>query len=347
MNYSNFENLINYLKEKTPLIITHNLVDVDALTSSLSFKFLLNQIWNDKQVYLLFSEFKKSAKEFLTQFTNRFHNFIIDINVSPDIDEIDLVIVIDSNNLDQVIIPNFGKRRIPILFIDHHMRMEDFHNQNVSDLSIIDENFNSTSEIVYELFKHQKIHLPTPYIYLIIAGIISDTGLFRNANKDSIKRVASMFTNEVDYQEILSLLDYDKDISEKIARIKGIQRVQLLRIKDYLIGITHVSNFGAVVASKLLNLGFDISLVQTKMKHGFKITTRAKNYICLTKGLHLGNILNQISQGKGGGHAGAASVRVDNDIDIILQEIIEMIKKTLIKEFPYIKKNNNPSRLCP
>jgi hypothetical protein len=137
-------------------------------------------------------------------------------------------------------------------------------------------------------------------------------------------------TDEVQIQDILTLLTYNIDISEKIAKIKGMQRTQLVRIGKYLVGITNVSSFGASVASMLINLGFDIAIVSSKEKSEFKITTRATSDICFETGLHLGKILNNVSEGSGGGHDGAASINGISDLKVIINEILENVKQILI-----------------
>ena len=108
--------------------------------------------------------------------------------------------------------------------------------------------------------------------------------------------------------------------------------LKLIREKDWLIGITQVSNFRASVASTLLSVGFDVAIVYSRDKTSTKITTRAKNNICQKTSLHLGKILNDLPQGSGGGHNGAASVHIEDENDIILDEVIHKIKQTLIND---------------
>jgi len=50
--------------------------------------------------------------------------------------------------------------------------------------------------------------------------------------------------------------------------------------------------------------------------------------------LHLGKILNGISNGDGGGHDGAATLNGENDLERNLNEIIDNIKRTLINYQP-------------
>ncbi len=129
------------------------------------------------------------------------------------------------------------------------------------------------------------------------------------------------------------MLKLEEDISEKIAKIKGMQRVKLIRENDWLIGVTHVSSYEASVANSLIKMGFDIGIALSKKKDEYHISTRAKKKVCLKKNLHLGKILEEVSEefeGSGGGHDGAAAINGKEYSEIILERILEKVKKTLI-----------------
>ena len=331
MFISKFEKILQFIQNKNILVLSHDLVDIDALASMFCFKFLMKELKHDK-VNLHFSTLTKSTKEFFSLFSERFDDFNIDDNLI-DVSEFDVVIVLDTNNLEHLILPNIEEINLqekPFIFIDHHPLT--ISAKKDSDLlSIIDEEFNSTSEIIYELIVHYIDEIPLPYVYLIVAGIITDTGYFRHANKGVFRILTRLLEKDGSYQEIVGLLDHNKDISEKIAQIKGVQRVKLYRIEDKLVGISHVSNFRAKVATSLLNLGFDIAIVYSTLKKGNFITARAKKYICLETGLNLGKLIKQISNGRGGGHDGAASVFIETNLEDKLAELLALIQEILIK----------------
>ncbi|MFW9783246.1 MAG: hypothetical protein ACFFFB_13270, partial [Candidatus Heimdallarchaeota archaeon] len=66
--------------------------------------------------------------------------------------------------------------------------------------------------------------------------------------------------------EILNLLESDSELSERIARVKGLKRVGLLKAENWLIGVSRVSNFSASVATTLINVGFDVGIIFSKKK---------------------------------------------------------------------------------
>ncbi|MFX0057040.1 MAG: bifunctional oligoribonuclease/PAP phosphatase NrnA [Candidatus Hodarchaeota archaeon] len=332
MIYQKFDNFISFLKNKNIIITTHDLVDLDGIASSFALKFLLNFILNKPKIEIIFSKISKPVKDFMVKFSNKFPDFDFSYKTKLDFSTFEVIIVLDTNNLDLVEFePNFdiSQTLIPFVFIDHHLNLNKY-SKNESSNNLIFDNFTSTAEIVYELSKHYQINFPTSYKYLLQAAILTDSGFFKYSNNDTIQRSSDLLSNDVNIQEILSSLTYEIDLSEKIAKIKGMQRTQLKKLGNYLVGISNVSSFGASVASMLINIGFDIAIVYSKERSEFKITTRARNDLCLETGLHLGNILNNVSEGSGGGHDGAASLNGIFDLEKIIDEILENIKQILI-----------------
>ena len=328
---SKFEKILNFIHDKKTLVLTHHLLDIDALASIISLKYLTYELRLDK-IYFYISSLTKSTSDFFSLLIAKFGEFNVQDRMI-DINEIEVILILDTNNINQVNGPYVKIEQLitkPVIFIDHHS-IPIINKKNLNKLSIIEDEYNSTSEIIFELFKHYNLEIPIPYIYLIVAGIISDTGFFKHANARVFQRLASLLENKVIYQEIVGLLDHKKDLSEKIAQIKGAQRLELYRMQDTLVGISHVSNFRAKVAANLLKLGLDISIVYSKSKKGNFITVRAKKHICLDYGLHLGKLLEKISDGRGGGHDGAASVFLEVSLEEKLEELLKLIQEILIK----------------
>ena len=331
MLYSKFEKILDFIQNKNTLVLTHHLLDIDALASIISFKYLTTQLKLNR-IYFYFSSLTRSTNDFFSLFNEKFGEINVKAN-EFDLEEIEVCLILDANNFDQVDLPSIDNKQIltkPIIFIDHHS-IPILSRKSLNKLSIIEEQYNSTSEIIFELFKHYDFEIPIPYVYLIVAGIITDTGFFKHANTQVFQRLESLLENNVNYQDIIGLLDHKKNLSEKIAQIKGAQRVKLYRMQDVLVGISHVSNFRAKVATSLLKLGLDVSIVYSKLKKGNFITARAKKHICLEYGLNLGKLLEKISEGRGGGHDGAASVFIEVDLEEKLEELIKLIQEILIK----------------
>jgi len=329
-----FEDFKAYLKDKNVLITTHESTDLDGFVSCYIFKIFFTNYFKNEAVLFL-PDISKSTREYLEKVSQKFSELTYFFNQDFDISKIDLILIFDTNNLAQVSIfdkLNITGAQIPFIFIDHHLNLKKDYKNNLSSLNIINDDISSTSEIIYDICEFFNFKLELSHKFLLISAILTDSGFFKYGNNGTIMRVSRLLDENLDLQEIISTLEFDQEISEKIARIKALQRLKLIRSKDWLIGMTYVSSFEASVASLLINIGLDVSIVYSEKKRTFRISMRAKKSVCLKTGLHLGKILEEVAkeyEGSGGGHDGAASLNGENDLKKVLNKIIEKIKQIL------------------
>ena len=324
------EALLNFLKDKNLLITTHDLADLDGFISGIALKYCFEKYFPNQNIQLTFSGLSKHTKSFITNFSVKFPNFIFIYQEHVELSDIDVIVIVDSNNLDQVTFFNNLDLDLPFIFIDHHLNLQKNYISNVSSLNLIFDKYSSTSEMVFELFDDCNIKLPLPYKYLLVSAILTDSGFLKYGNTGTVKNLYNILQDQIEIQNVLPLLEREIDISEKIARIKALQRVKLIRINNWLIGLSHLSSFSASAASILTKVGFDIGIVVSEDKSDYRITTRAKKQVCLKTGLHLGKIISEINNVNGGGHDGAATLNGKNDVEEILNQLIDKIKETLI-----------------
>ncbi|MFW9998974.1 MAG: bifunctional oligoribonuclease/PAP phosphatase NrnA [Candidatus Hermodarchaeota archaeon] len=327
-----FDNFLAFLNNKNIIIITHDLVDIDGLVSCFTLRYFLKQYFKKQKITIYFSEFTKSAKNYFYKITEKFPEFDFSYDKTFPISSNDVVLILDTNNPNQIELNtnlNIFNLNIPLIYIDHHYLGEKSENDSFETSSLIFENYSSTSEIILDLYDLYNVPLTIPLKILMITAIITDSGFFKHGSNKTIQNVSKLIGEDINIQDVFLLLKNETDISEKIAKIKGMQRVKLIREQDFLIGITNVSSYGASVATMLIKLGFDIAIVLSKEVDQYRINTRAKKVICLNTGLHLGKVLEEISKncnGNGGGHNGAASITINKEPDTIINYIIEKIK---------------------
>jgi len=330
---SNFKNLINYLQNKKIVITTHNFVDIDGLTSCFALKYFINEYLSLKEVSVYFSEFSRSARDFLDKMIQKFPDFDFSYSKMEEISESEVMIILDAN--DPKLTNYSGEFSIPFIFIDHHAASDENIDGNLSSYNIILENFTSTAEIIYELYDSYDEKLSKTITWLLLCGLLVDSGVFKHGNNNTIRRASKILNDDVELQEMYPLLRRDIEISEKKAKIKGMQRVEIIQAGEFLIGASHVSAYEANVASTLLNVGFDVTIVLAQKKKEFRISTRARKDLCIKTGLHLGKILDEVAKlhdGVGGGHDGAAGMTGKKDHEVVLEQIIEKVKRILKKE---------------
>lgn len=334
---SKIDDLISFLKGKKVLVLTHDLVDLDGFTSCFLFKTFFTNICKSNQIHFLFSDFSKPTKEFVNRLNFKFPHVNFKLENIIDVSTVDAIVILDTNNLDQVGVPNdldLINLNKPFVFIDHHLNLQKCYKENITNLNIIYDSYSSSAEIIYDMLEHFNLILDVPSKFLLVAAILVDSGFLQHGDNKTIFRVSKLLNDCIDYQEIISMLKIQEDISERIAKIKGFQRVVLIQEGNWLIGITHVGSFEANVASSLLKFGFDIGIVCSKKKTEYRISIRANKEICLKTGLHLGKILNEISEeigANGGGHNGAASLTGKNGISDAKDKILEKIKQVINK----------------
>ena len=337
---SKSNDLLSYLKDKKIILITHDLVDIDGFASCFALKFFLSEYLKNPNVLIFFSELTKTTRTYMSKFTKKFPNFNFSYRKDVQLSQFDVCLIVDANSISQIRLNGEKKTikmGIPSIIIDHHHYNEEKSaDANLGHLNLIDDNFSSTAEIILTFFENFSQDLPLPYKYLVITAILTDSGFFKYGNNNTIKNVAALLDDDLDFQEIKLLLNRDVDVSETIAKIRGLQRLELIREGAYLIGITNVSSFGAKVATTLISIGCDISITHSKEKNQYVIHSRAKKSICLKTGLHLGKIFEELSEnlgGSGGGHDGAAALTFEANLDTFLIKIVDKIKLILRSKF--------------
>jgi nanoRNase/pAp phosphatase (c-di-AMP/oligoRNAs hydrolase) len=324
------ENFLNFLKGKNLLITTHDLADLDGFFSGIVLKYCFEKYFPNQNIFFTFTGLSKHTKSFVNKFSIKFPNFNFTFHEHVELSDIDVIVIVDSNNIEQIQLFKNSVFKIPHIFIDHHVNLQKNYKGNVSSLNLIYDKYSSTSEIVFELFDDCNIEFPIPYKYLLVSAILTDSGFLKYGNTGTIINLNRILQDQIEIQEIFPLLEREKDVSEKIAQIKALQRVKLIRINQWLIGISHISSFSASAASILTKVGFDIGIVVSEDKSDYRITTRAKKNVCLRTGLHLGKIFSEINNVDGGGHDGAATLNGKNDVKETLNQLINKIKITLI-----------------
>lgn len=334
---SKFNLYLNFLKTKSILITSHALADLDGLASAVALHFFFQSHLPSITAEIYFSNVSKKARSYIEKLKAKFSEF--NPIFEDEIKNLDFeaAFILDTNKLNKVG-GSFSASDVDslkdlfVVFIDHHYMDDPPIKEQQNRNAIIYEDYTSTSEIIVDLFNEFDINLPLPLRYLLIAGIVIDSGYLKFANQHTYKSMADLLDNDIKYHEILSMLKIEPHISEKIAKIKGAQRVELIRENDWLIGISHVSSFEASVANTLIKIGFDIAIVLSERKDEVRVSLRAKQRICDQCALHLGKMLEDISEQMdaiGGGHDGAASIKIRNSETEIKTIILAKIKEIL------------------
>ncbi len=330
--------LICSVKDSSSIVITgHNNADPDALASVMGLKEFFNQIFPNKKIDLVLNLNKLAEKVYKEMLSDPKWNFS---KTYPE--NIDLLIITDTSDLGMAL----QKDRITptiqnIIIIDHHGNPTKLDNRVKHFLILSD--YSSTAEIITKFFQMQDLIPNRDIVLALLAGIITDTGHFRYATKDTLENTTFLLETGVSISEVTEKLNKKMARSEKIARIRSANRIKkIYYVHDYIVLFSHVSSYEASACKALIDLGADVSFIISFVPktNEFRISSRARGKLIRETSLHLGEIMKIIGEkynGSGGGHNGAAGSYglINNEKDYmkeLVPEILKLIKKEIVKK---------------
>jgi len=333
--------LLSSVSNSSSIVITgHNNADPDALASVMGLKEFLNQIYPNKKTDLVLNLNKLAEKIYREILSDPKWNFS---KIFPE--NIDLLIITDSSDLGMVVDShNIQKEGTTpkiqnIIIIDHHVNPIKLDDRVKHSLILSD--YSSTAEIITKFFQMQDLIPNRDIVLALLAGIITDTGHFRYATKETLDNAKFLLETGVSISEVTEKLNKKMARSEKIARIRGANRIQKIHyIQDYIVVFSHVSSYEASACKALIDLGADLSVIISYVPktNEFRISSRAKGRLIRNTSLHLGEIMKIIGEkfnGSGGGHDGAAGSYgiINNEnkdfMSILVPEILKLVKKEI------------------
>ena len=250
---------------------------------------------------------------------------------SQDITQYDLVILVDSVNLDRCTSNQSGLLHYKprIIAIDHHRSENTSETKN--DLEIVFPESESACGVILDMFKsyeeQENISLIDKEIaFLLYAGLVSDTDYFAyaNVNQKTFERAALLMTYKFDPSEII--LKFRESLSLKAFRFiqRNISKVNIneekkyayLKIKKYdlledenLKVVNEAANFINRALLKILD-GIDFCFIIREVS-----PTRSSVAMRLHNNGNKHDLSKIAEKFGGGGHKQAAGIMVEEDID--------------------------------
>ncbi len=254
------------------------------------------------------------------------------IEIDPSPADVDIVVLVDTSSLDQLgkIGEQIREKGLELIVIDHHrpsrgmLRLAKFYH--------INENASSAAELVLKLIREMDVRPSSAAANLLLAGIISDTGQFRFANKRTFEAVNTLLESGASYRRALHALATPEDPSKRVAMLKAAQRTELHKIHGWWVALSELSSFEADAATMLIKIGADIALVGSGERGQVRLSGRAREEVVAKTGLHLGEVMSDLAkvfEGTGGGHAAAASATVRADLEEVKGRALRAIGQIL------------------
>ncbi|MFH1450949.1 MAG: DHH family phosphoesterase [archaeon] len=316
-----------YSGKKVQLIAHHN-ADPDAVGSAYALSEALKQLGCETEIGVAesISKLSKQVMEILGA----------DVAISPEIN-CDLLVLLDISTPGQLssYAETVNNADVPRVIIDHHA----VQGESLSaDKKIVDENAKSTTEIIHRLLPLLGVKVTRKMALAIVLGLVTDTAHFRFASIETFELLASLMReHSIDPGEVMEILSLVPDVSERIAVLKGAQRVKFTRVKDYLVATTIVGTFEAATARALLRCGADVAIAAAHKDKEVRISMRSKPAFSNETGINLGVDISpelaKIVDGSGSGHPNAAGVNGTNteNINQALEKAVEIITQRLMK----------------
>ncbi|MFA6550276.1 MAG: DHH family phosphoesterase [Candidatus Gracilibacteria bacterium] len=266
----------------------------------------------------------------------RFSPKDISINYGPE--KYDLIITVDTATLEQLghsyedNVDMFTQ--IPVLNIDHHISNEQFGKVNY-----VDAMASSTTEILIPIIEQLeketgKVLFDDDIATLLLAGIITDTGSFQNANTTpkSFDWAAYLIAKGGRQQEIIQRIYKTKPLSTLKLWGRVLSKIQIdeahkfvwstVTQKDFKDTESDEEHVGEIIDDLLSNApGAEVILLLKEKSVGI-ISGSIRTTSASVDASEIASIFG------GGGHSRAAGFKVKNpDFDKVYKYVIEKIKE--------------------
>lgn len=252
------------------------------------------------------------------------------------LDGADVIVVVDTATLNQLgeLGVALESTSVPIAFIDHHSP-----HPTVTALTshlFINEAVSSTCEIVCNLYEGFDVTPSSTVARALLIGIAYDSRHFSLGTSQTLRSASRLLEIDGPLEEVLSILVSDRSRSERIARLKAAQRMELHELRGWTVATSHLSSFQASAARALIRLGADVSMVAGKDKDELRASLRATDRFYRETGIHLGSnvarALGEEFKGAGSGHPTAAGVNGKGDLDSFLSRAVAIISSKLMEK---------------
>jgi phosphoesterase RecJ-like protein len=307
-------------------ILLHQNADPDALCSGYALGFLLKKLNKKISVDVIASGgANKVAKGVLS-------NIHVRLREPEDLKAYDVVFTVDTNTFSQLGIyaKHIEAFEGEIVIVDHHN--PDPNTCRASNHALLNENATSTAEIIYTFYKQLRIPLTRSVALALFLGIAYDTRHFVLATPNVFRIASDLAEAGIDTREAIRILQIPMTESEKMARLKASQRLQITRAGPWILAFTQVSSHHASAARALTMLGADVAVAAGGKKRQIQASLRSTQEFYNETGIHLGRDIarpvGELVRGTGGGHALSSGIRGEGIGEKILEECLNaMIKK--------------------
>ncbi|MFH0955099.1 MAG: DHH family phosphoesterase [Candidatus Micrarchaeota archaeon] len=304
------------------LLLCHSNADLDSVGTALGLFFSLPK--KNRYVVGVFGHPNQTAGKLAEKLG-------VSLIVNPVLDSFDAIICCDFNapnrlhdSQDQL-----KKFKKPVLLIDHHPKTI---GSLKTPFSVLDPKVQSASQLAFDLLLESKFPVSKKSLIAFACGMVSDSADLSIANAKLIKQLGTCLEQTgLSVGDLHQLTAVNEPVSERLAKLKSLQRVQVLQVASFLIAFSNVDFFESQSANALIAAGSDVALVagvDAKTKFT-RLSVRSSHSVVQKAGFHAGKQvcvpLAGFFDGFGNGHAGAAGFSCQNaGPQQVLQKAVEL-----------------------
>jgi len=328
MSFKEIANLLETLDVGFIVLLCHHNADPDAICSAYAFSGLVKKLRPKTEVEIVAAQGISRLSKHLLQYLP------IEIKPEPTLDKAQVIVLLDTNTIQQLdtLAEKIRNSKVPIIVVDHHASHPE--TEQLATICVTNEESSSTCEIVYNFYKETSLKPEESEARALFLGISFDTRHFVLANSSTLKNIAELIDAGVNAQETLAMLSLPMDFSERVARLKACRRTRLFKIDEWIIALSHVSAYEASAARALVELGAHVAVVAGVKNQRIEISLRSSLEFFKRTKVHLGRDiakpLGEYLHGMGGGHATAAGVNGEGEIDVGLKRCVTLLKEKLL-----------------
>jgi phosphoesterase RecJ-like protein len=308
-------------------IIYHHNADPDALGSAYALQRLLKRLNPKVESHLISPEGISGVSKRVVEIIG------VEFDRGEEFDQNDAIFLVDTNTIQQL---DDWKERVdhsnkPVVVIDHHARHPE--TLKIASLMFIDETATSTCEVLFRLYQTLRVKIDRKCARALLIGLTYDSAHFTIATPKTFDTAASLIRLGADLEQAVSTLTYPMSDSERMARLKAAQRIEVKKIGKWIIGTTKISSHQASAARALIGLGAHVAMAAGEKEGKLRISIRSQRHFNKETGIHLGRDvakpLGEAIDGMGGGHESAAGINGMGQLDKVLSEFHELLLKHL------------------
>ena len=195
------------------------------------------------------------------------------------------------------------------VLVDHHP----IQRTTLYDRTIVDRKATSAAEVVYAIYGNLRVPVKRRVAQALLAAILFDSQHLAIAGQSALKAAVGLVEDGASLEGARRMLRGEPDYGEVVARLKGAQRLEIIRIGPWVMARSRVGSFHAPVARGLLNLGADIAVATGGTGGETRCSLRSSARFFDATKIHLGTKVAAVvgregGGGYGGGHPTAASL---------------------------------------